>query len=144
MAKQHQSLPRRGLRRLVLGAALLLSGLALAPGVQAQGPGGMNMSPDERATQRVTLLTERVQLTAQQQAAVKPILVKQFTDQTVIFQKIQAGGDRQAVMGEMQALRTKVDADITALLTTPAQKAAYKTLIDEETARRANRGAGGG
>ena len=144
MVKQHLSLPKKGLRRLVIGATLLLSGLALAPTADAQGPGGMNASPDERATQRVTLLTERVQLTAQQQAAIKPILVKQFTDQTAIFQKMQAGGDRQAVMGEMQALRTKVDGEIVALLTSDAQKAAYQKLLEEEAARRANRGAGGG
>jgi hypothetical protein len=143
MAMQHDPLRLRAVQRFLIGTALLLLGLVAAPAAQAQGPGGMNASPDERAAQRITVLTERVQLTAPQAAAVKPILVKMFTEQTAIFQKMQAGGDRAAVRTEMQALRTKYDAEIAAQLT-EAQKKSYQALVEEEAARRGNRGGGGG
>src|SRR5690606_18163905 len=113
----------------LLAVALLFTGLLHAPEVQAQGGGMMNRSPDERATQRIALLTERVQIDAQQAEQLKPLLVKQFTEQTALFQKFQAGGDRAAMMGEMQALRVKFDEQIQAVLTAD-QKAKYATLLE--------------
>ena len=142
MAMQHDPLRLRAVQRFLFGTMFLMLGLVVAPAANAQGPGGMNASPDERATQRITVLTERVQLTPQQAAAVKPILVKMFTEQTAIFQKMQAGGDRAAMRTEMQALRTKYDAEVAAQLT-DAQKKSYQTFLEEEAARRANRGGGG-
>ena len=44
---------------------------------------------------------------------------------------------------EMQALRTKNDTEILAVLT-DAQKPKYQALVEEEAARRGNRGGGGG
>ena len=143
MAMQHDPLRLRAVQRFLFGTAFLLLALIVAPAAHAQGPGGMNASPDERAAQRITVLTERVQLTPQQATAVKPILVKMFTEQTALFQKMQAGGDRAAMRTEMQALRTKFDAQIVAQLT-EAQKKSYQALAEEEAARRGNRGAGGG
>jgi hypothetical protein len=102
----------------------------------------MNMNPEERATQRVALLTERLQLTAQQATALKPILVKQFTEQTQLFQRNQ-GGDFAAMREEMTKMRTKYDAEITAQLT-ETQKKAYAAFTEEEAARRRNRMGGGG
>jgi protein CpxP len=142
MSMQIDPLRMRMVQRFILGTALLLMGLLLVPSAQAQGPGGMNMSPDERAAARITVLTERVQLTAPQAEQLKPILVKQFTEQTALFQNF-SGGDRAAIRTEMQALRTKVDAEILAVLT-DAQKTSYKALVEEEAARRGNRGGGGG
>ena len=141
MSMQIDPLRMRMVQRFILGTALLLMGLTLVPSAQAQGPGGMNMSPDERAAARITVLTERIQLTAPQAEQLKPILVKQFTEQTALFQN--AGGDRAAMRTQMQALRTKVDAEILAVLT-DAQKTSYKALVEEEAARRGNRGGGGG
>jgi periplasmic protein CpxP/Spy len=141
MATQFEALRRRTVQRLLLATAVLLTGLTLASGAQAQGPGGMNASPEDRATQRITLLTERVHINAQQAEQLKPILVKQFTEQTALFQKFQGGGDRAAMMGEMQTLRTKFDEQVTAVLTAE-QKTAYAALREEELARR--RGGGGG
>jgi periplasmic protein CpxP/Spy len=144
MAKQFEAMRMRAVRRLLLTTALLLTGLLLAPGAQAQGGGGMmNMSPDERADQRIGVLTERVQITAPQTEQLKPILVKQFTEQVALFQKFQGGGDRAAMMGEMQALRTKYDEQIQAVLTAE-QKPKYQALLAEEAERRRNRGGPGG
>lgn len=142
MATQFDALCVRTVRRVLLAAALLLSGLVLAPAVQAQGGGMMNRSPDERATMRIALLTERVQLDAQQAEQLKPLLVKQFTEQTALFQKFQASGNRAAMMGEMQALRAKYHEQLEALLTAD-QKTKYSALLEEEAARRPNRGGGG-
>src|SRR5690606_37800538 len=96
------------------------------PAAQAQGGGGMmSRSPEERAEQRIGLLTERLQLTAQQSEQLRPILVKQFTEQVALFQKFQAGDDRQGMMGEMQTLRAKYDEQTQALLTAE-QKVKYE------------------
>jgi periplasmic protein CpxP/Spy len=143
MAMQHDPLRLRSVQRILFAAALLLVALTVAPGAHAQGPGGMNMSPEERATQRITLLTERIQLTAQQATALKPVLVKQFTEQTALFQKYQGGGDFSAMRTEMQTLRTKNDAEIAAQLT-EEQKKSYAALVEEEAARRRERMGGGG
>lgn len=143
MTTRFQIVQTRTVRRLMLAVGLLLTGFLFAPAAQAQGPGMMNMSPEERATQRITVLTERLQINAQQAEQLKPVLVKQFTEQTALFQKFQGGGDRQAMMGEMQALRTKYDEQINAVLT-DEQKTKYAALVEEERARRMNRGGGGG
>ena len=143
MAKQFEVLRMRTVQRFMLATTALLLGLMFAPAADAQGGGMMNMSPDERAAQRITVLTERVQITPQQGEQLKPILVKQFTEQVALFQKFQGGGDRQAMMGEMQALRTKYDEQIQAVLTAE-QKPKYAALLEEEAARRRNRGGPGG
>lgn len=130
-------------RRLLLALPLLMSAFVLVPAAQAQGGGMMNMSPEQRADQRIGVLTERLQITAQQAEQLKPVLVKQFTEQVALFQKFQGGGDRQAMMGEMQALRTKYDEQIQAVLTAE-QKPKYEALLAEETERRRNRMGGGG
>ena len=100
MAQQVEVLRMRTVQRFMLATTALLLGLMFAPAADAQGGGMMNMSPDERAAQRITVLTERVQITPQQGEQLKPILVKQFTEQVALFQKFQGGGDRQAMMGE--------------------------------------------
>lgn len=143
MIMQFDSPRLRIARQFVLSAALLLMGAVLAPGAHGQGMGGMmNASPDERADARITVLTQRVSLTAAQATQLKPILVKQFTEQTALFQKY-ANGDRAAMRTEMQTMRTRNDAEILAVLT-EAQKTTYKALVEEEAAQRANRMQGGG
>ncbi len=132
-------------RRLILALALLAAALILAPAAQAQGGGMMNMSPEQRADQRIGVLLERVQITPEQSEQLKPVLVKQFTEQVALFQKFQGGGDRQAMMGEMQALRAKYDGEIEALLNAE-QKTRYQALLADEAEARRNRmrGMGGG
>lgn len=129
-------------RRLMLTLALMAAAFILAPAAQAQGPGMMNMSPEQRADQRIGVLVERVQVTSAQSEQLKPILVKQFTDQVALFQKFQGGGDRQAMMGEMQALRAKYDEQIGAVLSAE-QKTKYQALLAEEAEARRSRMGGG-
>lgn len=144
MSSQNSGSRRRSLRRLMTSTGLLCVGLLIASQGAAQG-GMMNASPEERATQRIGVLTERLQLTPEQAEQLEPVLVKQFTEQVALFQKLQGSGDRQAMMSDMQALRTRYDEQIQAVLT-DTQKTAYRTLLEEERARRMNRmrGAGAG
>lgn len=127
------------LRRLVLSAAVLLLGLAFAPSANAQGMGG---NPEERAARQVTQLTEALKLTAPQVEQVKAIVAKQTTEQSAIMQKMQGGGDRQAVMGEMQALRDKTAKAIEAVLTAEQKPVYAKFREEQDAARRARMGGG--
>ena len=132
----------RLLRRLLPMAALLCVGLLSATSAAAQG-GMMNASPEERAEQRLGVLTERLQLSTEQAQQLQPVLVKQFTEQVELFSRLQPGGDRQAMMTEMRALRTRYDEQIRAVLT-DTQREGYRALLEEEQARRMNRMQGGG
>jgi hypothetical protein len=129
------------LRRLVTGCAFAL-GLAFVPALQAQGGGGGRQmgTPEERATAQVTALTEALALTPDQVTKIKPILVKQYTDQAAAMQA--AGGDMAAMRAANQERTTKVQAEITALLT-DAQKPKYTAYLAEQAARRGG-GQGGG
>ena len=141
MAMQHRGSLVTALRRLVGPSSLLLAGLLLfAPRLQAQVPGGMmNMSPEERAAQRISLLADSLDLNAAQTEQLKPLLVKQFTEQVAVMQKYRGGGDRAAMMSEMMTLRTRYDEEIGAVLTAP-QKARYQEMVAAERARRMGRG----
>ncbi|HEX6927019.1 MAG TPA: hypothetical protein VF167_16470 [Longimicrobiaceae bacterium] len=135
---------RPGFLRRLTTAGLMFVGLLFAAEASGQGRGGMmNASPEERAAQRIGLLTERLSLTPQQVEQIQPILVKQFTEQVELFRKFQGGGDRQAMMNEMRELRTRHDEQILSVLT-EEQKTAYRTLQEEERTRRMNRMNGGG
>jgi hypothetical protein len=130
------------LRRLVTGCAFAL-GLAFVPSLQAQGGGGGGRqmgTPEERATAQITALTEALALTPDQVTKIKPILVKQYTDQAAAMQA--AGGDMAAMRAANQERTTKVQAEITALLT-DVQKPKYTAYLAEQAARRGG-GQGGG
>ena len=134
------------LRKLVTGCAFAL-GLAFVPSLQAQGGGGGGSgrqmgTPEERATAQVTALTEALTLTPDQQAKIKPILVKQYTDQAAAMAGMQQGGDMAAMRAANQERTTKVQAEITALLT-DAQKPKYTAYLAEQATRRGG-GQGGG
>ena len=133
------------LRKLVTGCAFAL-GLAFVPSLQAQGGGGgmgrQMGTPEERATAQVTALTEALTLTPDQQTKIKPILVKQFTDQAAAMAGMQQGGDMAAMRAANQERTTKVQAEITALLTAE-QKTKYTAYLAEQAARRGG-GQGGG
>jgi hypothetical protein len=133
----------RTARSFLLGAALLLVAFAAAPSLHAQG-GGRNMDPAARAQQQVEAISQKVQLTPQQSEQVKAILLKEYTDSRALREKAQASGaDRASLRPQMQALRDEADKKIDALLTA-AQKPAYKAYVDEQNARRGQRGQGGG
>lgn len=133
----------RSTRSFLLSAVLLLIGFAVAPNLQAQ-QGQRNMDPAARAQQRVEVLTQKIQITAAQGEQIKAILLKQYADTNDLRTKAQAsGGDMAAMRTQMQTLRDDSDKKVDAVLTA-TQKTAYKALVAEETAARAQRRQGGG
>jgi Spy/CpxP family protein refolding chaperone len=132
------------LRKLVAGCTFAL-GLAFVPSLQAQGGGGFGGqmgTPDERADRQITALTPVLALTADQTAKIKPILVKQYTEQAAAMAGAQ-GGDMAAFRAANQERTTKVQAEISALLTAE-QKTKYTAYLAEQAARRGQGGQGGG
>lgn len=134
----------RTLRKLVAGAALLL-GVTVVPSLQAQQGGGgqFNRPPAERADAQITALTPVLSLTPDQVAKIKPILVKQYTDQAAVMAGAQQGGDMAALRTQSQAISAKASTEITALLT-DAQKPLYQKYLEEAAARRGGGMGGGG
>jgi Spy/CpxP family protein refolding chaperone len=124
------------LRRILVSASALLLGLAFAPRLQAQAGGG-RMDPQARMQQRIEMMTQRLQLTPEQVAKLKPILQKQSEEMGELRQK--ANGDFQSVRPEMQKLREKTDKAVEEILT-DAQKKDYETMQAE---MRNRRGGGG-
>ena len=132
------------LRKLVAGCAFAL-GLAFVPSLQAQGGGGFGGqmgTPEERADRQVTQLTTALTLTADQATKIKPILVKQYTEQAAAMAGMQQGGDMAAFRAANQERATKVQGEIAALLTAE-QKTKYTAYLAEQASRRGG-GQGGG
>ena len=132
------------LRKLVAGCTFAL-GLAFVPSLQAQGgggPGGQMGTPDERADRQITQLNTALTLTADQTAKIKPILVKQYTEQAAAMGTAQ-GGDMAAFRAANQERTTRVQAEIAALLTAD-QKTKYTAYLAEQASRRGPGGQGGG
>jgi hypothetical protein len=129
------------LRKLVAGAALLL-GVTVVPSLHAQGGGmGRQMgTPAERADAQITALTPVLTLTPDQVTKIKPILVKQYTDQAAVMAGAQQGGDMAALRTQSQAISAKASAEITALLT-DTQKPLYQKYLQDAAARRGGGGA---
>jgi Spy/CpxP family protein refolding chaperone len=132
------------LRRIVAGATFAL-GLAFVPSLQAQGGGGFGGqmgTPEERADRQIAQLTPVLTLTADQTAKIKPILVKQYTEQAAAMAGAQ-GGDMAAFRAANQERTTKAQAEIAALLTAD-QKTKYTAYVAEQGSRRGPGGQGGG
>jgi hypothetical protein len=132
------------LRKLVAGCTFAL-GLAFVPSLQAQGGGGGRQmgTPEERATAQVTQLTTVLALTADQATKIKPILVKQLTDQAAAMAGMQQGGDMAAMRAANQERTTRAQAAIAAVLTAE-QKTKYTAYLAEQATRRGPGGQGGG
>ena len=143
--------------RSLVGCMALAAGLMVAPALHAQGPGpgaggpgagggrgGQMMgTPEERATAQLTQLTTLLTLTSDQSTKVRPILVKQFTDQQGLMGGGQAGGDMAARRTQMLEITTRAQTEILALLT-DTQKPVYQKFLEEEAARRPGGFGGGG
>jgi hypothetical protein len=127
--------------RKIIGACAFVLGIAVAPSLHAQAAGGgpgqrqAMGTPAERAEQQITQLTTALTLTPDQVAKIRPILVKQYTDQSAVMAKMQQGGDMAAVRTESQAVSAKAQTEIAALLTA-AQKPVYEKYLEEMRARR--------
>ena len=134
------------LLKLVAGCTFAL-GLAFVPSLQAQGGGGgmgrQMGTPEERATAQVTQLTTALALTPDQATKLKPILVKQFTEQAAAMAGMRQGGDMAAMRAANQERSARVQAEIAALLTAE-QKTKYTAYLAEQGTRRGPGGQGGG
>lgn len=126
------------MKRLLIICGLLFSMITFA---NAQGGGRPMGTPEERAAKTLTMLTEKLTLTADQQTKVKAILLDQNTQ--VAKAREEAGDDRQAARAKMMKIMEDNNVKITALLTDD-QKKTYAAYLEERKAAMQNRGGGQG
>jgi len=98
-------------------------------------------TPEERAAKTLTMLTEKLTLTTDQQTKVKAILLDQNTQLTKARE--EAGDDRQASRAKMMKIMEDNNVKINGLLTDD-QKKTYATYLEERKAAMQNRGGGQG
>ncbi len=111
----------KGIRIASLGIALVIGSAAMAsaqtatpapqqhggPGMGGRGRGGMQMNG--------------IELTDEQKAKLADINTRYQPDMMKLRDDMQAGGDRATLMKNMNELRTKMGADIRAVLTVDQQ-----------------------
>jgi periplasmic protein CpxP/Spy len=141
----------KSMTRLAFGA-VLAAGLVLAPQAGAQQgeqqgrsspERGQRMDPAQRLERRIGMLTEQLQLSAQQATQIRQILTQEQTEMQALRQKAQDGGSREALRPEMQAIRQRAEQGIERVLT-EQQRAKYGELRAEMEKRRRERGEGPG
>lgn len=121
--------------KMVMALALLF--VAVASYAQPPGGGRPGMDSKESATRQTEELTKSLKLTDVQKDSVYSYLLAQGEGQQKLFQSNQ-GGDRSAMMGKMQELRSKTDDKINAVLD-DTQKKAYEKIVKERANRRGPR-----
>src|SRR5918998_225579 len=132
--------------RLAFGA-VLAAGLVLAPQAGAQGEQqgrpdrggrGERMDPAQRVERRVSMLTERLQLSQQQATQIRQILSQEPTQVQALRQKAQGNADRESLRPEMQSIRQRTEQQIDGVLTAQ-QRATYRELRDSMRKERGQR-----
>lgn len=133
--------------QLALGAALT-AGLVLAPqaGAQSEQQGrpdrrerGERMDPQQRLDRRVSMLTERLQLSQQQATQIRQILTQEHTQMAALRQKAEGGADRESLRPEMQSIRQRSEQQIDGVLTAQ-QRTTYRELREQMRKERGERG----
>ncbi len=107
---------KNSLRILVAVASLAVAAPAYAQGGGGGGGGGMGgprMSPEERKAK----MFEGITLTADQQTKIDTAMAQSAKKQAELRASMQAGGDRQAMMGQMRDIQTEQTKAIKAVLT---------------------------
>jgi Spy/CpxP family protein refolding chaperone len=138
----------KSITKLAFGAALA-AGLVLAPeaGAQSEQQGrarperGQRMDPAQRVERRVGMLTERLQLSQTQATQIRQILTQESEQMRAIFEKGQAGADRETLRPQMQSLRQDTEKKIDAVLT-EEQRKTYSEWQEQMRKERARRGDG--
>jgi Spy/CpxP family protein refolding chaperone len=109
----------------------VLALLVAASGAEAQGGGGgggmgggRGGDPAQMLQRQVDLRMAGITLDAKQKTTVDSLSKVMVEAQAKMIADMQAGGDRQAMMGKRQELSTKFYADIKAVLT-PEQQAKF-------------------
>jgi periplasmic protein CpxP/Spy len=136
----------KSITKLAFGAALAAA-LVLAPeaGAQSEQQGrtrperGQRMDPAQRIERRVTMMTERLQLSQPQATQIRQILTQESEQMRAIFEKGQSGGDRDALRPEIQSVRDGTEKKIDAVLT-DSQRKSYAELREQMRQRRGERG----
>jgi hypothetical protein len=130
------------MKKIIFVLALAVLGTGAAPAsafttsIVQQGPMG---TPQERAENLTKKMNEVLTLTAEQSTRIQEINVKRFTEQQAMREKMQAGGDREAMMTQMRALTEKYNAEYKAVLT-PAQYTKYEANLDQFRGGRGGQG----
>jgi periplasmic protein CpxP/Spy len=124
---------------LTLALAAVSAGAAQYQGGGPGGPGGRRgpMSPDDR----LKLMTKDFDLTADQQAKIKPILVDQQKQMDDL--RNNSSGDRQSMRGQMMKIQQDANTQIRALLD-DKQKDKFDQMEKDRQARMQNRRGGPG
>jgi periplasmic protein CpxP/Spy len=136
----------KSITKLACGAALA-GALVLAPEASAQSEQqgrtrperGQRMDPAQRIERRVSMMTERLQLSQPQATQIRQILTQESEQMRAIFEKGQNGGDREALRPEIQSVREGTDTKIDAVLT-ESQRKSYAELREQMRQRRGERG----
>ena len=122
---------------LTLAIAALGTGAAFAnaynlhtSGNSIQQGGGQQATPQERAQQLTTKMTEVLALTADQTTKIQDLNVKRFTEQQALREKMQAGGDREAMITAFRGLTERYSAQYKTILTAE-QYAKYEANQDQ-------------
>jgi len=127
----------------LLAAFALTIGTAAAQDSQTSGPGSGGMggrmqgNPEEMAKRQAERMTQELGLSADQTTKVQQILLAR--GQEMQSMRGQSGGDRDKMREQMQASRTKYDAQFKEVLT-PDQYTKYTSM----ESNRMNRGGGPG
>jgi Spy/CpxP family protein refolding chaperone len=132
--------------RSLLCGALLLAGLALAPGVRAEN----EQRPEkpkkeqrqERRGDRLEMLKEELALTDAQIEKLKPIFAAEREEIMAARKELGKDADRDAVREKMQAIREEYRPQIAAILT-EEQKAKMSALRERGPKGPKGPGAGG-
>jgi protein CpxP len=132
---------------LLLAASALTIGSAAAQttsgdGMQGQGGGygRMQGTPEEMAKRQADRMSQELGLSADQTAKVQQIMLARGQEMQAM--RGQAGGDRDKMREQMQASRTKYDAQFKEVLTAD-QYTKYTTMQSDRMNRGGGRGMGG-
>lgn len=132
------------MKKIIFVLALAVLGTAAAPAnavifpVIQQGPMG---TPQERAEALTKRMNEVLTLTADQSTKIQEINTKRFTEQQTMREKMQAGGDREAMRTQMQAMMQKYDTEYKGVLTAD-QYTKYEANRDQFRGGRGGQGGG--
>jgi hypothetical protein len=120
------------MRNILRAGVAALALLVAANTAQAQGGGGggggmggRGGNPEAAAQRQVDALMQGITLDAAQKAKVDTIIKTQVAEQAKLRESMMAGGDRQAMMGQMQEMQTKFRAALKAVLKTDEEKAKF-------------------
>jgi hypothetical protein len=97
------------------------------------------MDPAQRIERRVSMMTERLQLSQAQATQIRQILTQESEQTRAIFEKGQNGADREALRPELKSVRQGTEQKIDAVLT-ESQRKTYAELRDQMRQRRGERG----